>query len=182
MAQKKAVKKKAARKKTVSKKTPPKKVRMKKIEIGAPAPAFTVRDDQGRNVSLSDFSGKKVVLYFYPKDDTPGCTREACDFRDSMARLQSAGTVVLGVSKDSEGSHAKFKTKYSLNFPLLADVDGKLCEAYGVWQEKKNYGKTYMGIVRSTFLIDAKGNLAKVYSNVKVDGHAARVLEDLAGI
>jgi len=151
------------------------------LAIGSRAPAFSVKDEQGTLVTLAQFAGKKIVLYFYPKDDTPGCTREACDFRDSMSRLQSESTVVLGVSKDSEASHLKFKQKYGLNFPLLADVDGKLCQAFGVWQEKKNYGKTYMGIVRSTFLIDAAGNLVKIYPNVKVDGHADAVLKDLAG-
>ena len=173
--------------KKTAKKVSPKKtagqiMKHQKLEVGAVAPAFQVADDQGKLVSLATFGGKKVVLYFYPKDDTPGCTREACDFRDSMNRLQSSDTVVLGVSKDSVASHQKFKTKYGLNFPLLADVEGALCEAYGVWQEKKNYGKTYMGIVRSTFVIDRKGKIARVFSNVKVDGHVAAVLSVLEGI
>jgi len=153
-----------------------------KLEVGNTAPAFQVADDQGNTLSLAQFAGKKVVLYFYPKDDTPGCTREACDFRDSMNRLKSGDTVVLGVSKDSVASHQKFKTKYGLNFPLLADVEGALCQAYGVWQEKKNYGKTYMGIVRSTFVIDQSGRIVKAFSNVKVDGHVDAVLSALEGI
>ena len=148
-------------------------------EIGTAIPSLSLLSDSGEKVSLKDFRGKTLVLYFYPKDDTPGCTREACDFRDSLKELKARGVVVLGVSKDSVESHLKFKTKYKLNFPLLADGEGKLCEAMGVWQEKLNYGKKYMGIVRTTFLIDASGKIAKIYPKVKVDGHVDRILEDL---
>jgi peroxiredoxin Q/BCP len=124
--------------------------------------------DSGKKVKLSDYQGQPVVLYFYPKDDTPGCTTEACDFRDNLAQLTSAGAVVLGVSPDSVKSHVKFKAKFELPFALLADTEHTLAEAYGAWREKSMYGKAYMGIVRSTFLIDGNGVLRKVWDNVKV--------------
>ena len=146
------------------------------LRVGQAAPAFKVISDTGESLSLAQFKGQAVVLYFYPKDSTPGCTVEACDFRDSMNRVARAGAVVLGVSRDSVASHQKFKTKYQINFPLLADIDGKLCEAYGVWQEKVLYGRKSMGIVRSTFLIDAKGKIAALWPKVRVDGHVAEVL------
>src|SRR6266852_455608 len=123
------------------------------LEVGERAPDFTLPADDGRKVSLKDFHGKKVVLYFYPKDDTTGCTKEACNFRDNMGRIKRKDAVVLGVSPDSEKSHEKFKRKYDLTFPLLADVDKKIVNDYGVWQEKSMYGRKYMGVVRTTFII-----------------------------
>lgn len=149
------------------------------IEVGKKAPAFTLKSGEGKSVKLSDFAGKPVVLYFYPKDDTPGCTKEACGFRDASAPLKKLGAVVLGVSADDVASHAKFTAKYSLNFPLLADVDRKVAEKYGVWREKNMYGKKVMGIQRSTYLIDASGKVAKVWTRVKPDEHPAQVLEAL---
>lgn len=146
---------------------------------GEKAPAFKLADENGKTVSLSDFKGKKVVLYFYPKDATPGCTTEACDFRDNLNRLAKAGAVVLGVSADSAESHKKFKEKQGLNFPLLSDPERRAIEAYGVWQEKSLYGRKFMGIVRSTFIIDEKGLVAKVFPKVKVAGHADEVLAAL---
>lgn len=125
-----------------------------------------------------DTNGKKVVLYFYPKDDTPGCTKEACTFRDLKSDFAKAGAIIIGVSKDAEKSHSKFKEKYGLNFDLIADEDGKLCEAFGVWQEKSFMGKKYMGIVRSTFLANADGVIKKVWRNLKVDGHMEEVLKE----
>jgi peroxiredoxin Q/BCP len=147
------------------------------LEPGSKAPAFSLKSDAGKTVKLADFKGHPVVLYFYPKDDTPGCTREACNFRDQSAALQKLGAVVLGVSADTVESHAKFRDKYSLNFPLLADNDHALSEKYGAWREKNMYGKKSMGIQRSTYLIDAEGKIAKVWKKVSVDGHDAQVLE-----
>ncbi|MEX2454821.1 MAG: thioredoxin-dependent thiol peroxidase [Rhodospirillaceae bacterium] len=148
------------------------------IEVGDTAPDFSLPADGGGKVSLKALRGKKVILYFYPKDDTPGCTTEACAFRDASPDFSRAGAEVIGVSKDSVARHDRFKAKYGLAFPLVSDEDGTLCEAYGVWQEKKNYGKAYMGIVRSTFLIDGKGKVAGVWRNVRVKGHAEAVLEE----
>lgn len=149
------------------------------LEPGAKAPAFTLTADDGSKVRLSDFAGKPVVLYFYPKDDTPGCTRQACAFRDAEADLKKAGAVVLGVSADDTASHAKFRDKYNLNFPLLSDTDHKVAEKYGAWREKNMYGKVSMGIQRSTYLIDQAGKVARVWKRVKVDGHDAQVLAAL---
>jgi peroxiredoxin Q/BCP len=149
------------------------------LEVGAKAPAFTLVTDQGTKAKLSDFKGSPIVLYFYPKDDTPGCTKEACAFRDASKELKKLGAVVLGVSPDSSESHAKFRDKYSLNFTLLADPDHALAEAYGAWREKNMYGKKSMGVQRSTYLIDASGKIAKVWKKVSVDGHDAQVLEAL---
>lgn len=149
------------------------------IEEGKKAPAFTLTADDGSKVRLSELAGSPVVLYFYPKDDTPGCTREACAFRDQKAKLKKLGAVVLGVSADSVESHVKFRDKYKLNFPLLADTDHKIAEKYGAWREKNMYGKKSMGIQRSTFLIDGKGKVAKLWKRVKVDGHDEQVLEVL---
>jgi thioredoxin-dependent peroxiredoxin len=149
------------------------------LKEGDKAPAFTLEDDTGKKVSLKDFKGKSVILFFYPKDLTPGCTREACDFRDSLAQLGKRGAVVLGVSKDSVASHQKFKAKHELTFPLLADVEGKACEAYGVWKEKKLYGRKFMGIERTTFLIGPDGRIRKVFSKVRVDGHVDAVRAEL---
>jgi peroxiredoxin Q/BCP len=143
---------------------------------GTPAPDFTLPKDGGGSVTLSALRGKKVILYFYPKDDTPGCTAEACSFRDMLPDFSGANATVIGISKDSAQSHDRFKKKHALTFDLVSDVDGKVCEAYGVWVEKKNYGKTYMGIERSTFLIDEKGVVSEVWRKVKVDGHVAKVL------
>ncbi len=149
------------------------------LEPGAKAPAFALKDDQGKTVKLSDFKGKPVVLYFYPKDDTPGCTKEACAFRDASAPLKKLGAVVLGVSPDGVPSHAKFRDKFKLNFPLLADEEHSVAEAYGAWREKNMYGKKSMGIQRSTYLIDGQGKIAQVWKRVQVDGHDAQVLEAL---
>ncbi|MEM8865065.1 MAG: thioredoxin-dependent thiol peroxidase [Planctomycetota bacterium] len=149
------------------------------IEEGNKAPAFTLTADDGSKVRLSELKGSPVVLYFYPKDDTPGCTKEACAFRDRKKELKKAGAVVLGVSPDSAESHVKFRDKYDLNFPLLADADHKVAEKYGAWREKNMYGKKSMGIQRSTFLIDSDGKVAKLWKRVKVDGHDEQVLEAL---
>jgi thioredoxin-dependent peroxiredoxin len=149
------------------------------VEEGAPAPDFELQSDEGETVTLSALRGKPVVLYFYPKDDTPGCTTEACEFRDAYDRFREQGVEILGVSPDTEASHQKFKSKYELPFPLLADPDHRAAEAYGVWKEKKNYGKTYMGIERSTFVIDADGKVAKAMRGIRPAGHAVQVLETL---
>jgi peroxiredoxin Q/BCP len=149
------------------------------VEAGSSAPDFTATTDGGGTLTLSALRGKNVIIYFYPKDDTPGCTKEACAFQESLPNFTGADAVIVGVSKDSGSSHDKFKQKYGLQFPLIADQDGKICEAFGVWVEKLNYGKKYMGIERSTFLIDKKGIIRKVWRKVKVDGHAAKVLEAL---
>ena len=145
--------------------------------VGEASPVFSLRTGDGVTVTSSDYFGKRaVVLYFYPKDDTPGCTREACDFRDLEAEFVAAGAVIFGISKDSEASHAKFSGKFTLNFPLLSDPEGTACEEFGVWVEKMNYGKKYMGIERTTFVIGKDGNIKAVFPKVKVDGHAAKVL------
>ncbi|HET6402599.1 MAG TPA: thioredoxin-dependent thiol peroxidase [Candidatus Kapabacteria bacterium] len=150
------------------------------LKEGDKAPDFTAIDDSGNHVSLKDFRGKKVVLYFYPKDNTSGCTKEACDFRDNWARIKRKDAALLGVSPDSEKSHGKFKSKFDLNFPLLADEDKKLVNAYGVWKEKSMYGRKYMGVERTTFVIDEKGKIAKIFPKVKVAGHVDEVLAALA--
>jgi peroxiredoxin Q/BCP len=152
------------------------------IEEGKKAPAFTLASSEGGEVSLKDLKGKTVVLYFYPKDDTPGCTREACEFRDSQAAVKKAGAVVLGVSGDSLESHGKFKTKYKLNFPLLSDTGNEVATKYGAYGEKTLYGRKFMGIIRSTFVIDGDGVVRKVFPKVKVDGHAEKVLEAVKAI
>jgi peroxiredoxin Q/BCP len=149
------------------------------VEPGQRAPAFTLTADDRSKVRLADFKGQPVVLYFYPKDDTPGCTREACAFRDRRADVDKRGAVLLGVSPDSIDSHAKFRDKYGLNFPLLADVDHAVAEKYGAWREKNMYGRRSMGVVRSTFLINAAGKVAKVWKQVKVDGHDDQVFAAL---
>ena len=150
------------------------------VEEGKPAPAFALTSDSGETVTLEGLRGKPVVLYFYPKDDTPGCTTQACGIRDAWGEFEERGAVVLGVSPDSESSHVKFKEKYGLPFTLLADPEHKVAEDYGVWGEKTAYGKTYMGVSRSTFLIDSEGNVAKVMHKVKPDTHADDVLAALA--
>ena len=149
------------------------------LKVGQKAPDFTVMNDSGEKVKLSDFKGKKVVLYFYPKDDTPGCTKEACAFRDGIDQIKQNGAVVIGVSTDSVESHTKFKNKFDLNFPLLADTDKKIVEAYGTWKEKSMYGKTSMGIVRTTFIIDEQGRISHIFPRVKVEEHYDEVLEAL---
>lgn len=155
---------------------------MSELKIGEKAPDFTLPSGDGKTISLHELKGKNVVLYFYPKDLTPGCTTEACDFRDNVERLQSEDTVVLGVSKDSVARHAKFTEKHQLNFPLLADEDGVVCELYGVWKEKSMYGRKYMGIDRSTFLIDKEGILREVWRKVSVTGHVGKVLEAIKSL
>lgn len=147
------------------------------IEPGEKAPAFRLRDDEGRQVTLASLKGSPVVIYFYPRDNTPGCTKEACRFRDCYPELQRRGVRILGVSTDSAESHAKFRDKFDLPFPLLVDSDHALAEKYGAWREKNMYGKKSMGIQRSTFLIDPAGKVAKVWKRVKVDGHDRQVLE-----
>ncbi len=148
-------------------------------EVGKKAPEFSLKDDSGQTVSLKDFRGKKVVLYFYPKDDTPGCTQEACDFRDQGKTFKKENAVILGVSADSVESHAKFKKKFDLPFPLLSDPEKETIKAYGVWKEKSMYGKKYMGIERTTFVIDEEGKINKVFPKVKVTDHIEEVLENL---
>jgi len=149
------------------------------VQEGETAPDFALKSDRGTEVKLSELRGKPVVLYFYPKDDTPGCTKEACAFRDRNSDLESRGAVVLGVSPDDEASHAKFRDKFSLNFPLLADPGHQVAERYGAWGEKTFMGRKSMGIRRSTFLIDADGKIRKVWRKVEVDGHDAQVLAAL---
>ena len=147
------------------------------LHVGDMAPDFTLPAEDGRMVSLSDYRAKRVVLYFYPQDDTPGCTTQACGFRDAYPQIEEQNAVVLGVSPDSEQSHRKFKTKYDLPFTLLCDVDKTAAQAYGVWKEKTMYGRKMMGIERSTFLIDENGKIAGAWRKVKVDGHVGAVLE-----
>jgi len=152
------------------------------VAEGRPAPEFSLTSDSGDTITLSSLKGSAVVLYFYPKDDTPGCTAQACGIRDAWGDFERAGATVLGVSPDGETSHVKFKEKYELPFTLLADPDHAVAEEYGVWVEKRNYGKTYMGVQRSTFVIDATGKVAKVMRNVKPDTHAEKVLGALAAL
>jgi peroxiredoxin Q/BCP len=152
------------------------------LEIGDKAPDFTLPADGGGKVSLKDLRGKTIILYFYPKDDTSGCTAEACAFRDQLPDFSKAKATVLGVSRDSVASHDKFKKKYGLTFPLLADEEGKVTEAYGTWVEKSMYGRKYMGIDRSTFLIDGKGVIRGIWRKVKVPGHADEVLKAARGL
>ena len=149
------------------------------LTIGQKAPDFTLQDTSGRDVSLSDFRGKKVVLYFYPKDNTPGCTRQACAFAGAYAEFQKRGVEVIGISKDSVASHVKFAEKHGLPFVLLADPERIAIERYGVWQEKKMCGKVGMGVVRTTFIIDEQGNIEAVMPKVKPDTNAAEILEQL---
>ena len=150
------------------------------LKEGDMAADFTLPDEQGKPVKLSDFRGKKVVLYFYPKDNTSGCTREAIDFRDHLSELETLNTVVLGVSKDGQKSHRNFHEKYELGFHILSDEDMQVMQEYGVWQEKSMYGRKYMGTVRATFLIDENGRIAKVWPKVKVAGHVDAVREAIA--
>lgn len=147
------------------------------IKVGDIAPDFELTDQFNDTHKLSDYRGKKVILYFYPKDNTPGCTTEACGFRDNYSTFRQNGIVILGVSADSTESHAKFQEKYSLPFTLLADTDHKISEIYGVWQPKKLMGKEYFGIVRTTFVIDEKGKIVKIYEKVKPETHAQEIIE-----
>ena len=149
------------------------------IDPGRKAPAFSLKDQDGTTHKLSDYAGRPVILYFYPKDDTPGCTAEACAFRDNLPRFQASKAQVLGVSILDEQSKAKFAGKNGLNFPLLADADHAVAEKYGAWQEKTRYGRKYMGVARTTYLIDENGKVAKRWDNVKVDGHAEDVLAEV---
>ena len=149
------------------------------LKVGQKAPAFSLLDDKGKKTSLANCQGKKVVLYFYPKDDTPGCTKESCAFRDGITAIKRRGAVVFGVSADSVESHQKFSKKFSLNFPLLSDVDKTMLTKYGVWKEKSLYGRKFMGIERTTFLIDKNGKIAKIFPKVKVDQHYDEVLSAL---
>ncbi|MGB8954360.1 MAG: thioredoxin-dependent thiol peroxidase [Tumebacillaceae bacterium] len=155
---------------------------MAEITVGQAAPDFTLPASTGENLTLSQFKGQNVVVYFYPKDDTPGCTTEACGFRDLHAAFADANTVILGVSPDPVKKHEKFISKYELPFILLADEEHTVCEQYGVWKEKNMYGKKYWGVERTTFLIDKDGNIAKVYPKVKVAGHVDKVLEDVKAL
>jgi thioredoxin-dependent peroxiredoxin len=152
---------------------------MSRLKIGSPAPDFTLPTGDGREASLSDFRGKKVVLYFYPKDSTSGCTKEACAFNDNLKQLGKLDAVVLGVSPDSAASHQKFADKYNLSFPLLSDEKKSVAKKYGVWVEKSLYGRKYLGIERTTFVIDEKGVITHVFPKVKVEGHVSAVVEAL---
>jgi peroxiredoxin Q/BCP len=152
------------------------------LEPGAKAPDFTLTADDGSQVRLADLAGSPVVLYFYPKDDTPGCTKEACAFRDLQAEMKRLGATVLGVSPDAVASHAAFRDKFRLNFPLLADVDHRVTEKYGAWREKNMYGKKSMGVQRSTYLIGADGRVAHVWKRVQVEGHDQQVLAALQAL
>jgi peroxiredoxin Q/BCP len=149
------------------------------LAIGSKAPDFSLFSDQNESVSLNNLRGKRIILYFYPKDDTPGCTQEACDFRDSTPLFHDKNTVILGISKDTPNKHQRFKQKYQLPFPLLADENGDVCEAYGVLDKKSLFGKTFLGIQRSTFLIDENGNIQAIWRKVKVKDHIQQVLNEL---
>ncbi|HZD74012.1 MAG TPA: thioredoxin-dependent thiol peroxidase [Actinomycetota bacterium] len=151
---------------------------MPQLEPGAQAPSFSLPDQDGNTVSLDDFKGGKVIVYFYPKDDTPGCTKEACQFNDNLHGFQRAGVPVLGISADDAASHRAFREKYGLRFPLLSDLDHRVMDAYGAWGEKKLYGRTSIGVLRSTFLIDEQGRVQRAWYNVKADGHAEKVLTE----
>lgn len=152
---------------------------MSALAVGDKAPDFTLPSTTGEMVSLRQLRGKKVVLFFYPKDDTSGCTKEACSFRDNLARVRSKGAEIFGVSADSTKSHQKFTDKYDLNFPLLSDESKEMIKAYGVWQKKSFMGKSYMGIVRTTYIIDEEGRVAHIFPQVKVEGHTDEVLQNL---
>ena len=152
------------------------------LKLGSRAPAFSLPSDDGGRVSLKELRGKPVVLYFYPKDDTSSCTTEACEFRDSWRSVRATGAVILGVSPDGVASHRKFKAKFKLPFPLLADEDHAVAEAYGAWGEKSMYGRKYMGVLRSTFVIDGKGRIVRIFEKVKAKGHAAQVLAALRDV
>ena len=152
---------------------------MAKLTEGAQAPAFTLPDQDGNPVSLDDFKGSRVLVYFYPADDTPGCTKEACQFNDNLAGFQAVGVPVIGISPDDAASHQRFRGKYGLRFPLLTDTDHAVMEAWGAWGEKTSYGRKSVGVLRSTFLLDDQGRVERAWHNVKADGHAATVLAQL---
>jgi peroxiredoxin Q/BCP len=154
---------------------------MPKLEAGAKAPSFTLPDQDGSKVSLSQFAGRRLIAYFYPKDDTPGCTAEACQFNENLTQFENADVPVIGISPDKADSHQKFRAKYGLDFTLLSDPDHSVMERYGAWGEKTMYGRTTTGVIRSTFLIDEKGKIARAWYNVKANGHAAKVLEEVRG-
>ena len=149
---------------------------MVELKIGDIAPDFKLPADGGTEISLSDYKGQKAILYFYPKDDTPGCTKQACGFTENLSTLNKINAAVIGASKDSVAKHDKFKAKYDLNFPLVSDENSDICERYGVWKEKSMYGKTYMGIERTTFLIDENGKIEHIWAKVKVPGHIDDVI------
>ena len=153
---------------------------MARLEAGDEAPRFSLPDQDGATVSLEDFSGQKVLVYFYPRDDTPGCTKEACQFNQSLAALEKAGVPVVGISPDSPDSHVRFRNKYGLEFPLLSDPDHAVMEPYGAWGEKSMYGKRTTGVIRSTFLIGPDGRVERAWYNVRADGHAAKVLTEVS--
>jgi peroxiredoxin Q/BCP len=150
---------------------------MARLEEGKAAPKFTLKDQDGEAVSLASFKGRKVVVYFYPRDDTPGCTKEACQFNDNLRQFSNADVAILGISPDGDAAHTKFRTKYKLKFPLLSDPDKKVMEAYGAFGEKTLYGKKTVGVIRSTFLIDEAGKVQRAWYNVRADGHAEKVLD-----
>jgi peroxiredoxin Q/BCP len=150
---------------------------MAELKVGSKAPDFKLPGDGGTTISLSDYKGQKVVVYFYPKDDTPGCTKESCGFNENLKAFTKLGTAIIGISKDSVKKHDKFKAKYGLNFPLASDEEGTTCEAYGTWIEKSMYGRKYMGIDRSTFLIDENGKIEQIWRKVSVTGHVEEVME-----
>ena len=152
------------------------------LAAGDRAPGFTLPDQDGKPVSLGDFAGRQVVVYFYPRDDTPGCTKEACQFNDNLAAFKRAKVPVLGISADTAAKHQKFREKYGLKFPLLTDADHQVGDAYGAWGEKTMYGKKVIGVIRSTFLVAADGTIARPWYHVKADGHAAKVLEELKAL
>jgi len=149
------------------------------LQVGKQAPAFNLESDSGTKISLASLGGTRVVLYFYPKDNTPGCTQESCDFRDNLSRIKALGAVVFGVSKDSVSSHKKFSEKFSLSFSLLSDPSHAMLEKYGVWKEKKLYGRSYVGVERTTVIIDEHGKIAQIFPKVKVKGHAESVIKVL---
>ncbi len=153
---------------------------MAMLNVGNKAPIFSLVANDGKNYSLKDFKGKKIVIYFYPKDDTSGCTAEACSFRDNLTSIKKKGAVLLGVSPDGLKSHEKFVSKYDLNFPVLSDESKEMLSEYGVWQEKSMYGRKYMGVVRTTYIIDEKGKISHIFPKVKVDGHTEEILKALS--
>ncbi|MGP8060279.1 MAG: thioredoxin-dependent thiol peroxidase [Acidimicrobiales bacterium] len=155
---------------------------MARLEAGAKAPTFTLLDQDEKKVSLKDFAGSPVVVYFYPADDTPGCTKEACQFNDNLRAFSRTGAKVVGISPDGAAKHTKFRAKYKLKFPLLSDAAHSVMEAYGAWGEKTMYGRKTVGTIRSTFLVDAKGTVARAWYNVRADGHADKVLEELKAL
>lgn len=169
-----------------SRKSPKKKISPKletaSLQVGDQAPIFILNNQSGQEVALESLRGNNVILFFYPKDMTPGCTQEACDFRDSLNRIKEYGGIILGISKDDESLHTKFIEKYHLNFDLLADTSGSVCNLYGVFKEKNMYGKKYMGIERTTFLINKEGRISRIYPKVKVEGHVQEIIRDLAAL